>query len=217
MTNINWKSILLKIEPIEGYLVPGQEKALYILASSLKNNSTIVEIGSFKGKSTACLALGSPRSTRIYAIDTFKGNKKDFIEGKQFKGGSFYNEFEKNLKEIKHFYKIKPLKGFSSDFGKSWEKPIDLLFIDGSHVYEDVKKDFLLFYPWVKRGGIIALHDVTPKTPGVYKVWNRYVKEKLSSYGNKFNLYFGYKLTPLFPKIIDSIRINILLKKMHEK
>ena len=36
---------------------------------------------------------------------------------------------------------------------------IDFLFIDGNHSYESVLCDFLLYYPLVKKGGIVGFHD----------------------------------------------------------
>lgn len=38
-------------------------------------------------------------------------------------------------------------------------KSIDFIFIDGSHIYEDVKKDYKLYYPKIKKGGLIFIHD----------------------------------------------------------
>lgn len=37
---------------------------------------------------------------------------------------------------------------------------IDFLFIDGDHNYEAAKKDFELYAPLVKPGGIIGFHDI---------------------------------------------------------
>ena len=39
---------------------------------------------------------------------------------------------------------------------------IDLLFIDGDHRYEGVKKDFLLYRELVRDGGLIMFHDIVP-------------------------------------------------------
>jgi predicted O-methyltransferase YrrM len=39
-------------------------------------------------------------------------------------------------------------------------KKIDLLFIDGDHTYEGVKADFEKYLPLVKKGGLIAFHDI---------------------------------------------------------
>ena len=41
---------------------------------------------------------------------------------------------------------------------------IDFLFIDGDHTYEGVKKDYEMYSPLVRKGGIIAFHDITYDT-----------------------------------------------------
>jgi predicted O-methyltransferase YrrM len=41
-------------------------------------------------------------------------------------------------------------------------KKIDLLFIDGDHSYEGVKKDFEIYKSFVSNKGIIAFHDIVP-------------------------------------------------------
>ena len=54
--------------------------------------------------------------------------------------------------------------------------PVDLLFIDGSHDYDSVKSDTLLWEPKVMRGGTILFHDYDhPDT-------KRWLDER---YGNK--------------------------------
>jgi cephalosporin hydroxylase len=54
-------------------------------------------------------------------------------------------------------------------------RPVGLVFIDGSHEYEDVVKDWKHFYPHVVPGGYCLLHDYQ-KFPGV----TRFVDEDLS-------------------------------------
>jgi predicted O-methyltransferase YrrM len=41
-------------------------------------------------------------------------------------------------------------------------RPLDFLFIDGDHSYEGVARDFELYAPLVRPGGLIALHDIVP-------------------------------------------------------
>lgn len=41
-------------------------------------------------------------------------------------------------------------------------RPIDLLYIDGDHSYEGVRKDFETYSRLVRPGGLIALHDIVP-------------------------------------------------------
>ena len=53
-------------------------------------------------------------------------------------------------------------------------RPVDFLFIDGDHSYEGVKKDWDMYKPLVREGGIIALHDVlyhADKTEEVDVFW----------------------------------------------
>lgn len=53
---------------------------------------------------------------------------------------------------------------------------MDFLFIDGDHTYEGVKKDFEMYSSLVRRGGLIAFHDIVPHPLEtgceVNKFWN---------------------------------------------
>jgi SAM-dependent methyltransferase/predicted O-methyltransferase YrrM len=48
-------------------------------------------------------------------------------------------------------------------------REVDLLMIDGDHRYDGVRRDFELYAPLVRDGGLIAFHDILPhpKVPGV--------------------------------------------------
>lgn len=52
---------------------------------------------------------------------------------------------------------------------------LDFLFIDGDHSYAGVKTDFLIYSPLVRKGGLIAFHDVCVHAPEtgceVHKFW----------------------------------------------
>lgn len=39
-------------------------------------------------------------------------------------------------------------------------RPVDFLFIDGGHTYDEVAEDYRLYEPLVRPGGAIAFHDV---------------------------------------------------------
>ena len=51
------------------------------------------------------------------------------------------------------------IKDYSYNAVKTWTRPIDYLFIDGDHSYAAVKQDFNDWFPFVKQGGIISMHD----------------------------------------------------------
>jgi predicted O-methyltransferase YrrM len=62
---------------------------------------------------------------------------------------------------------------------------LDFLLIDGDHTYNGVKKDFEMYSKLVKKGGMIAFHDIVPgnfdSVGGVPRYWNE-IKPVHSSY-----------------------------------
>jgi predicted O-methyltransferase YrrM len=42
-------------------------------------------------------------------------------------------------------------------------REVDFLFVDGDHTYDGVARDYDLYSPLVRPGGVIALHDVVPQ------------------------------------------------------
>jgi predicted O-methyltransferase YrrM len=54
-------------------------------------------------------------------------------------------------------------------------RQLDLLFIDGDHTYEGARRDFEMYAPLVRDGGLIAFHDIVPGPPhlvgGVPRLW----------------------------------------------
>jgi predicted O-methyltransferase YrrM len=190
-----FKQIWSSVASIEGLLVsPDQERWFFTTARSLPDRAVIVEIGSFKGRSTCCFAYGCRGSAKhIFAIDTFAGNDSDFKEGKTFQGGSYFDIFSHNLESrgLAHF--VTPIRGLSTDAAKSWRQPIDLLFIDGSHVYEDVLADFENFLPHVKPGGIVAFHDVDEGWSGPWRVWREIASRRLTDTNACATLAYGRK------------------------
>ena len=61
---------------------------------------------------------------------------------------------------------------------------IDVLFIDGDHTYEGVKKDFEMYKSLVKSGGLICFHDIVPgsedRVGHVPDFWSR-IRENYNS------------------------------------
>lgn len=47
----------------------------------------------------------------------------------------------------------------------------DLIYIDGDHSYEGVKKDFEMYSGLLTDGGIIAFHDIANQTTSVPRFW----------------------------------------------
>ncbi len=187
------------IDSVEGHLVSGQEQWLFRAARALPEGSNIVEIGSFKGRSTCCLGFGCRGSQKkIFAVDSFNGNDWDFPER------DFLKEFRHNINRCGLSNFVKPTVGLSTEVAKTWKEPIQMLFVDGSHRYEDVLADFAGFFPFVVDGGLVAFHDVVDTWPGVYDAWNKVLKQKLVNRGSCSTLAFGLKPSGPAPSIPDS-------------
>lgn len=82
----------------------------------------------------------------------------------------------------------------TDDFAVQWaghKTPIDLLYIDADHSYEQSLKDFEHFAPFVKPNGLILMHDTFPLSEGfeqlhlsgtVYKTAQHIKREYLSEF-----------------------------------
>jgi predicted O-methyltransferase YrrM len=156
-----------ELNSIEGWLLESEGKWLFNAARSLPKRANIVEIGSYKGRSTCCLALGC-RGTekRIFAVDTFDG-------GPNLPKADSLRDFTVNLTRFDLQEFVEPIAATSTEVAKTWNRPIHFLFVDGSHLYEDVLADFTGFFRHVLPGGIVALHDVVNTAwPDVCMAWH---------------------------------------------
>lgn len=137
------------IKDIPGWLTDEEGEALYEYAKACTGRGVIVEIGSWKGKSTTCLGLGSRAGANvpIYAVDPHADYR--------------FGEFKANMERAGIADLVTPIASLSQAAAPEFDKPIELLFVDGSHEYEDVKDDFDQWVPKVVEGGIVAVHDTT--------------------------------------------------------
>jgi predicted O-methyltransferase YrrM len=183
------------ISSIHGYIEPAQVRALYDLAhAQAAPDSHILEIGAFKGKSTACLALPCVGTgTRVWSIDPF--TRQPTAEYSDPIWEYSLDEWWANMRRIGVEHVVHPVVGLSEQAALDWDLPVDLLFIDGAHTYEGVLADFTNYFGWLKSGGVIAMHDVAEGLPwaGVLRVWNENVKPLCDGWCHVGSLAVGYK------------------------
>jgi MMP 1-O-methyltransferase len=182
-----------KMERIDGWLHHTEGDLLYRLAKNCTEKGVIVEIGSWKGKSTICLAFGSKEGKHIpvYAIDPHTGSS----EHRQMFGQVWtYDEFIANIRKNKLDDIVKPIVNTSVKAAETFYEPVELLFVDGAHEYEEVKKDFELWFPKIVSGGIIAFHDATCND-GPQRIVNEYVynSNHFRNIQNTYNIIYAEK------------------------
>jgi predicted O-methyltransferase YrrM len=155
---------------IEGWLTRAEALGLYDLARGMPPGARIVEIGSWKGKSTYCLAKGL-KEGRVVAMDPFDGAGEEGSEYRNLKGGDeLIAQFRRNLDRENLLGKVDIKMGCSHEFAGQ-VKDIDFLFIDGDHSIEGCRYDFEMFAPQVRCDGLLAFHDYHPDRPDLGPTW----------------------------------------------
>ena len=131
-----------------------------------QNDAIIVEVGSWKGRSTIYLAVeifNSGKDIKLFAVDTWLGQLDLGIhqDEEHVKNGTIYKLFVDNMKVVNDQKEIVfPIRAESVKAAADFEDcSLDIVYIDASHNYEDVKKDIEAWLPKVKLGGILAGHD----------------------------------------------------------
>jgi len=118
----------------------------------------IVEIGCAFGGSTIALISAAPVDCQVLSIDPFVPDSMGHWAASAAACKFAVTTATQTLhnREPKNWLLI---SDFSFNVVQDWNDLIDLLFIDGDHHYEAVKKDFEQWSPYVKTGGIILIHD----------------------------------------------------------
>ena len=163
---------------VEGFLGEQESRFLVMLAACTPAEGAIVEIGSFKGKSTVALASVAARYDLgpVVAIDPHTAPSP--TDPDLAPGASSFDEFMAAIRGANLEKHVEAHRTFSREVAKSWSRPIRLLWIDGEHTYKGAKEDFDLFSPYLSKGAIVALHDALHAFEGPIRV---FVEEILRS------------------------------------
>jgi Methyltransferase domain len=148
---------ILKSHKIQGWMTG---KELDWLAKQAEQHKQIVEVGSHKGRSTR--ALGDYALGTVWAFDDWIG-PRDF---ELSKNGEFFHEFQSNLSDLLESEKVKVIKGDHGDESIIPDIKPDMVFIDGHHSYEAVKRDIEIWKKRMVPGGLLCGHDIITGSPG---------------------------------------------------
>jgi len=151
-----WSSVA----DVDGWMTEGQGRALHDAAANCPVGGTIVEIGSFQGRSTIVLASAAPAEATVIAIDPHAGNDRgpQEIDGFVDDAESDHARFTSNLERAGVADRVRHLRMFSDDaLGEVSE--IDVLYIDGAHRYGPALADIRQWGAKVRPGGTMLIHD----------------------------------------------------------
>jgi hypothetical protein len=136
---------------LEGMIGDLEAELLTRLASEVEEGC-IVEIGSWRGMSTIALAKGA--RVPVYAIEPHE----EFVGvlGGHF-GPADRLAFFENLLTAGVVERVRLVNLSSEVVAPGWNLPVGLLWVDGDHRYEAVKRDFECWEPHLR--DLVAFHD----------------------------------------------------------
>lgn len=134
-----------KITGVPGWETDDEQAFLLKQAYQVHGSGRIVEIGAEFGMSASLFIKAAFPTVEIISVDLFPGN--------------LLQVHQENLRMAGFAGRSTQIQGDSSTVGKQWDKPIDLLFIDGDHSYTGCKADIEAWIPHVKIGGVVIFHD----------------------------------------------------------
>ena len=154
---------------IDGWMTAEE---LQFLHDSAKKCRTVVEIGSWKGRSTKALL---DTGATVFAVDHWKGS--DTIE-ELASSQDVYSEFMQN---VGHYKNLNVIRRPSLEAAPLFSTTVGMVFIDGLHTYEGCKADIEAWYDKTER--IICGHDYSTGWPGVMRAVNERFGSKVKVVG----------------------------------
>jgi predicted O-methyltransferase YrrM len=135
-------------------------KYLYNVVNRFKGKGIItVELGTFMGRSTAFLAEANPEGS-VTTVDLAPKEEFKNVEAKYDNITSYLGRSDSQ--ELLDMFK---------------EESVDICYFDTEHEYEVVSKEVEVWYPKIKKGGIMLFDDVH-MNPGMKKFWEELPYEK---------------------------------------
>jgi predicted O-methyltransferase YrrM len=145
-----------------GALQKTREFAAFVAFLRKRELSTVVEIGTFRGGTLWTWCQIARHDAVLVSID---------LPGGMFGGGYDVQQAETIRGYSQQRQDVVLIRGDShasetfADLGRALAgRDVDLLFIDGDHSYEGVKRDFEMYAPLVAGSGVTAFHDILPHT-----------------------------------------------------
>jgi hypothetical protein len=157
------------IKPIARGLGPEDAMILMHYVDELKSGDTYVEIGTSEGYSLLMVAGFRP-DINCYGIEI----------------NSDATRLIKDMAEELNFKNVNLITGDSMEACKEWDKKIDLLFIDGDHMFPQIFYDFVGWYPFVETGKKILFHDFEKWQEGKFQIG---LAARVFQGHNKYNFY----------------------------
>jgi MMP 1-O-methyltransferase len=158
-------------QKVAGHLVENEARFLGLLAACVPVKGSIVEIGSFRGRSTVMLAKIAAHYGLGPIVTIDPHNSSILLDHQTETDASSYPSFLNAINAAGISTYVKAHVAYSTEIAKTFNDPIRLLWIDGDHSYEGAKNDLNGFLPHLVPYGVVAYHDALNAFPGPIRVF----------------------------------------------
>jgi hypothetical protein len=152
---------LADISGVEGWLSDDQARLLWDAARRVRPPGRIVEIGSFRGRSTIVLRRAAADGVELVAVDPHGGGDRGprEIAPEAARGEEDHRAFQANLRRARVDEGVRHVRLPSQDALGAVGGPVDLLYVDGAHRYGPARADIKRWGGRVPVGGTMLVHD----------------------------------------------------------
>jgi predicted O-methyltransferase YrrM len=161
------------VAPTTGYLSEREARFIMAAVALAPAQGKILEIGSFKGRSTVGLAYVARELGlgKVFAVDPHTSPASTDPDLRSRGQTTSYDDFIANLEAAGVLDRVEIKRAYSHDLARDWKDPIRFLWIDGDHTYKGAKADIDMFKPFLADGAIVAMHDVLGTFEGALRVF----------------------------------------------
>ena len=186
------------IAAVEGWLSEDQARRLWDRAAAVPAGGTIVEIGSFRGRSTIVLALAAPPGVSVLAIDPHAGSDRgpQEIAADAARGDADHAAFVANLRAAGVQDRVRHLRLASAEALSTVPVSIDLLYVDGAHRYRPALQDIAGYGARVAPGGVMLIHDAFSSIGVTLAILTRLVGAPDFAYAGRARSLAEYRRAP---------------------
>ena len=157
----SFEEVVALVSDVEGWMSRDQAERLFQAAAGTRPGDQIVEIGSFRGRSTILLASAAPEGVAVVAIDPHAGNDRgpQEIDGYIAEAATDHEVFNRNLAKAGVAHRVRHVRAFSNEAHEQVEGPMAVLYIDGAHRYGPALADIRDWGARITPGGTLLIHD----------------------------------------------------------